>query len=862
MKKFSTSIVLFLFAIVLCVQQTQAQSVSDNPLSMVADYNLNADGSFASGDKMQAHGAYFKWEALEKLQCPNGYHLPTKEELMVIAGRYNMDERPQPPYPDLTWKINKGAEEEVSLFGKTYKLYSCYYGEGKDVCYALRFIGGNNRYLSAYKWETVMKGGTDADGYRYILGIKVTCRLLGPDGANVLVSEIARPEYWANNNDKDVVKFFPASGYGNYTEDGEQMDVHVRGRYWSCTEKPKEGNQSQGGAWGFGFDENMVIIYNWIRSSHFSVRCFKDAEKEPETPVPGDAAVAMQLPKSGISLQFGISGPNTIEVDFGDGKRQKIDLNETEGIVKGVSKGTNINIFGQGITSFRASGNQISSISFPKHMDKLKVLELGFNKLTQLSLTGMSNLEHLNAVSNRIKTLDLTPCPQLTYLSLSKNFNIETLALEKTPLLQALYIGNNSFTKIDLKAVPKLKVLDVSQNSSLNSIDLSGLLQLEEFYAIKSQFEKLDITANRKLQRINVSGSPFLEEIKYSDLSALQSCFVHACALPRAALTQLFKDLPNVANLKVWPKERGWKKQLEIDKNPETNGIDVQEAKAKGWLIDVIEEAWSTGPANPSMVLTTALTKGEKISWMVTNIYDPFWVDWGGRWLSLLQSQPFKIERELISQTIKFYSRGLMSMTCNGMKLTQVDFTNNDQVYEINLADNQLTQIKLDPKNVVMSLDLRNNQLSGEELNNIFRQLRPVWEIKNPFEQPNKPGFPPMDKYGTISIYGNPGMNECDPKIAIKKGFSVSKEPNRVLPPPLEEVSQTELLLAPNPASDYTDVHGATVGAPIRLYSASGVLLKEYKVENISVQRLELPTLPAGYYFVQSGRSTAKLIIR
>ncbi len=243
-----------------------AQEKGKNPLLAVAEYNLEADGNFATGDVMTAYGAFFKWNQVKNLTVPAGYHVPSKTELMTVCGRFSMDEQPRPPYPILTWKMDQEADEEVTLFGKTMTLSSHYYGEGKKKCFALRFKGGDNQYLSAYRWELIpMQGNAQKS-----LALKITCRLLGPKGVGVDVKTLAADDYWQNNNEADVVRYFPTSGYGNYTDDGEMMDRNELGRYWSST--PRE--ESNNGAWGFGFDNNFIIAYYWIVSSRYNVRCF------------------------------------------------------------------------------------------------------------------------------------------------------------------------------------------------------------------------------------------------------------------------------------------------------------------------------------------------------------------------------------------------------------------------------------------------------------------------------------------------------------------------------------------------------------------------------------------------------------
>ena len=80
-------VILWLFA-----GGATAQTVK-NPLSIVAEYNLKSDGTFANGDVLSAFGNYFKWTEVKNLSLPQGYHIPTKEELVVISGLYPFDSK-------------------------------------------------------------------------------------------------------------------------------------------------------------------------------------------------------------------------------------------------------------------------------------------------------------------------------------------------------------------------------------------------------------------------------------------------------------------------------------------------------------------------------------------------------------------------------------------------------------------------------------------------------------------------------------------------------------------------------------------------------------------------------------------------
>lgn len=821
----------------------QESQRAQNPLSVVAEYNLEDDGTFASGDLKTAYGGLFKFLSLSDLKVPQGYHIPIKEELMVISGRYNSDEKPNPPYPDLSWEMDRAADEDVVLFGERQTLSSHYYGKGEFVCYALRFKGGDNRYLSAYKWEPVFFDG-DTQQVK-TKALKVTCRLLGPEGASLSVTDIAKPEYWQSNAQEDVVRYFPTAGYLNYTGSNEVTGRNLKGRYWSSTSKESNG------AWGFGFDADFVMVYSWINTAGYSVRCFKDKESElPEPTSEANCRLSVVTPNAPIEIE--IAGPKEIEVDWGDGIRHKVVLADVGGKVSGSLVGSSCSIYANHMTSLIANNQNLSEVTLA-NCDELEVLQLGFNKLEALSLEGLTSLRHLNVVNNRIAQLDVTHVPKLQYLSASKNFYIESLALDKLTDLEELYIATNNFATIDLSKNTKLKVLDISKNKSLGAIDLTALRTLENLSVGGTAITTLDVSQNQALVRLYAVGSKSLSEIRYTSLSNLLSCYLSKCALGEEVLNKLIDNLPDVSSVFVYANERVWKKQLELDENAGVSKerLHLDRAKSKGWQVDLLEDAWSVGPHDPCMILTTAIPVNEEIFWTVENYYDPFWVDWGKWWSSFLQSTSFVIKHAVRQPEIRYYSRGLMEVRASGQKLVKAEFPNNDQTYLIDLHDNELTAFTLEPSNSVVYLDLRNNKLDKASLNRIFSSLRMLESIQYPFPLKGQENFPSSVTLGKIYIAGNPGAESCDASIAIKKGYTLDVSTGVAKMTP----EGRSIYSYPNPANDV--LHLSDMADCVELFSYDGNLLLTVR----GVLSIDTSRLPEGSYLLRINGSTLRRVI-
>lgn len=850
MMKKRTFISLLLVAI--CCLSAWSQTTR-NPLEAVAEYNLMADGTFATGDKLAPQGDYFMWTDIGKVTVPTGYHIPTKEELLVISGIFSTEQDVPPTYPDLSWAIDRTGEETVNLDGSIKTLNAHYYGTGKYICYALRFMGGDNKYLSAYRWEPVFVNETSK---AKIKGLKVTCRLLGAAGANLDVKELANSDYWAANNDADVVRYFPANGYGDYTEEGTVMDVNERGRYWSATPHNRSATP---GAWGFGFDSDFVMVYPWVASSRYCLRCFKDYTGTPDTP-DTDAQIALEFIREDVKVNMTLEGPNTVEVDFGNGQRTPVNLKQTQGVISGNVKGTKLAIYAQGVTSLQATNQKIKTAIFAD-LPTLENLQMGYNKIEKITFFNTPKLTTLNLVNNEISSIDLSKCTKLQYISLSKNSDLSQLKLDGLTQLRELHVGSTQIISVDLTPTPNLTVLDVTGAKGISSLDLSKVPNLLELFADQTSLSQIDITPTPQLRRLRVSECPMLKSISFASLKTLQACFISKTSLPKVQLDALLAALPDVNDLVVLAEERLWKKQLEVSDIPDVKAklVDLTEARAKGWKIDEFNESWALAPNDPCLTMSTNIPVGEQISFRVENFYDPFWVDWGKWWSSLYMTKPYTMKRAVRQSDIAYYSRGLMTIDCSDQQLTKLALPNNDQTYRVVASNNELTEFSIAPINSLVTIDLRNNKLSTEALNAMFANLRNLADIAYPFKGLTQTTFPENESHGKIFIEGNPGASSCNIAIATAKGYILDVEPSSVT----QVGSDNMVRIAYNQATGTVDIDGLKAGQAIDIYNicACNVLHAQANAST-ATQHIDVTNLSPGIYVVTAGGRSIKLAIK
>ena len=171
--------------------------ISLNPLSYVAEYNLGADGKFVSGHQLEDQ-YYFSLEQAKNAKKPEGYHLPTIEELGVILAAEEMGW----DYP----KVHTTKGEKVTILGNTLEYKGEYLSGEDNQLYAIRFINdaNSNLYRTAYRYNIKPEDGNGI--------LEVTARHIGNDAAVDLQAVMAKG-FFDKAEGRDVVtRIFPLAG--------------------------------------------------------------------------------------------------------------------------------------------------------------------------------------------------------------------------------------------------------------------------------------------------------------------------------------------------------------------------------------------------------------------------------------------------------------------------------------------------------------------------------------------------------------------------------------------------------------------------------------------------------------------------
>ena len=150
--------------------------------------------------------------------------------------------------------------------------------------------------------------------------------------------------------------------------------------------------------------------------------------------------------------------------------------------------------------------------------------EAGRNAYNLSSLKGVeyfTNLEQLECVACKVKTLDVTKNTKLEELDCSEN-RLTKLDVSKCPELDELRCGSNKLLKLDVTKCARLTELDVADNQ-LSRLDVTKCPKLEQLFCGHNQLSALNVDGNAKLtnllcdnnkiKKLNVSRNTKLEEI-------------------------------------------------------------------------------------------------------------------------------------------------------------------------------------------------------------------------------------------------------------------------------------------------------------------------------------------------------------
>lgn len=199
---------------------------------------------------------------------------------------------------------------------------------------------------------------------------------------------------------------------------------------------------------------------------------------------------------------------------------------------KGISDFTGIEYLTE-LTEFNiASAGNVTSLDLSKNTKltwvnvssaaKLSSLTLGEqNNLVTLNASNCGNLSNLEmSAMNSLETIDVSGTP-LTSLRLSSVSKLKTLTADNMTKLTSFSLSDALLTTLDLSGCPELTYVSINYCKNFKEIDLSGNTKLTSVYLTENAIQRLDVTNNTALTSLTCSDNQ-ITSLDISKNSALK----------------------------------------------------------------------------------------------------------------------------------------------------------------------------------------------------------------------------------------------------------------------------------------------------------------------------------------------------
>lgn len=246
----------------------------------------------------------------------------------------------------------------------------------------------------------------------------------------------------------------------------------------------------------------------------------------------GEDECVLDLKTAGSAISFYVGTSDaesgSIKVDFGGGtvKDYEIGKKDTIQIEGEVSEGsvkvygsrtlirflycptasiTNLNVSNcENLEVLNCMGNGLSMLDLTKN-SKLYYLDCGHNVLTELDVTHNPALYYIDCQDNQLKTLDITKNEGLIWLYAQTNSELGNVDFSKNKEIREILVyGAGNMTNVDFTNNPYLLRLDVSL-TNISTIDVSKNPELLVLSVGYTRMTTLDVSKNTKLRELYFS---------------------------------------------------------------------------------------------------------------------------------------------------------------------------------------------------------------------------------------------------------------------------------------------------------------------------------------------------------------------
>lgn len=260
-----------------------------------------------------------------------------------------------------------------------------------------------------------------------------------------------------------------------------------------------------------GTDNRLLSTLLMLLVALWTVPHYSNAMNVQAPDGENECVLEMKTAGTAISFYVGTSDAEsgTIKVDFGGGTVEDYEIGKKDTIsINGAVTEGNVKIYGSKtlITFLYCPTTSITNLNV-SNCENLEVLNCMGNGLSVLDLTKNSKLYYLDCGHNQLVELDVTHNPALYYIDCQDN-NLTSLDVTKNEKLIWLYAYTNfELGDIDLSNNRELREFDVHGDTRITSVDVSNCPYLIHLDVDMTGVSSVDVTNNPELQILSVGYS-------------------------------------------------------------------------------------------------------------------------------------------------------------------------------------------------------------------------------------------------------------------------------------------------------------------------------------------------------------------
>ena len=275
-----------------------------------------------------------------------------------------------------------------------------------------------------------------------------------------------------------------------------------------------------------------------------------------------------------------------------------------------------------GMTQLKAlscEGNALTSLNLSACRN-LESLVCNNNQLTTLDVSGLNKLETLTCFSNDLATLNLTGCASMKNLDSSVNPKLSTADFPRS--LTSLNCSSCNFTQIETTKLPLLTNLTCDGNQ-IGTLNLTAQTKLTAINCGNNKIEQLDFSNCTNLLDVVIAGNPISGGIGFNNCNNLRYVSVNNTKLDACALNAMYRSL---------------REKRPEDDESDLHGIllynnvpgaakvsNTQIATDKGWLVSVVGDG--TGCQEEGDRIKMVVVSVDKAGELEDKIPENVWLD-------------------------------------------------------------------------------------------------------------------------------------------------------------------------------------------------------------------------------------------